>query len=99
MGIRNVTSSTFVAPAVASIRKYSKYAIAVLMTAIPKTAVTAPGEGLMDQGVSIIAANGNIIKVEQTSIPAELTMGAVFFNFLQIPKHISSCCMRQGPLI
>ena len=50
--------------------------------AIPKTAAVVSNEGLNDQGESIIMANGNIIKLEQISIPAELTTGDVFLNLL-----------------
>ena len=50
--------------------------------AIPKTAAAASNVGLNDQGESITMANGNINKLEQISIPAELTTGDVFFNLL-----------------
>ena len=88
IGIRNVTNNTLVAPAAARIRKYSKYANAVLIKAIPKTAATACNEGLNDQGESIIKENGNIIKLEHISIPAELTTGDVYFSLLpNIPDN------------
>ena len=54
----------------------------VLIVASPTTAATASNEGLSEKGESLNMAMGNINKLEQISIPAELTIGEVFFSLL-----------------